>query len=128
MSTNNPPKIIFYTAWSPGHKVAITLEELGLSYQMVPVDLPAIQYKEPWFLAINPNGRIPALTDILPDGTPIPLFESGSIQQYLVDRYDTEYKISYPRGSKQYYETNNWVLRYSTYSLLPASPIKPPQI
>lgn len=107
---NGDHKIVFYTAFSPnGHKIAVTLEELGLSYEMVHVNLPAIQHKEPWFLEINPNGRIPALTDTLPDGTPISLFESGSIQQYLVDRYDTEHKISYPRGTKEFYQTNNWV-------------------
>jgi glutathione S-transferase len=65
--------------------------------------------KEPWFLEINPNGRIPALTDKFTDGTPIRLFESGSIMQYLIDRYDTEHKLSYPHGSKEYYEVNNWV-------------------
>merc|ERR1711939_490448 len=86
-----------------------TLEELGLPYDMVHVNLPAIQHKEPWFLAINPNGRIPALTDKLEDGTEIKLFESGSIQQYLVDRFDTDHKISYPRGTKEYYQTNNWL-------------------
>ncbi|KEF58647.1 glutathione S-transferase [Exophiala aquamarina CBS 119918] len=102
--------ITFYTAFSPnGHKIAITLEELGLPYEMVHVNLPAIQHKEPWFMKINPNGRIPALTDTLEDGTQINLFESGSIQQYLVDRYDTENKISYPRGTKEFYQTNNWL-------------------
>ncbi|KAG0645576.1 Glutathione S-transferase gedE [Hyphodiscus hymeniophilus] len=102
--------IHLYTGNSPnGHKISITLEELGLSYGLTFVDLPKIQHKEPWFLAINPNGRIPALTDTMPDGTPINLFESGSIQQYLVDIYDTEHKISYPKGSKEYYETNNWL-------------------
>lgn len=106
--------ITFYTAYSPnGHKIAVTLEELGLPYDMVHVNLPAIQHKEPWFLAINPNGRIPALTDKLEDGTEIKLFESGSIQQYLVDRYDTDHKISYPRGTKEYYQTNNWVCAFS---------------
>lgn len=103
-------QIVFYTAFSPnGHKIAITLEELGLDYDMVHVNLPAIEHKEPWFLDINPNGRIPALTDTLEDGTPIKLFESGSIQQYLVDRYDKDHKISYPRGTKEFYQTNNWV-------------------
>lgn len=65
--------------------------------------------KEPWFLEINPNGRIPALTDTFTDGSPIRLFESGSIMQYLVDRYDTEHKVSYPRGTREYYEVNSWV-------------------
>lgn len=50
------------------------------------------------------------MTDTLADGSPIRLFESGSIMQYLVDRYDAEHKVSYPRGSREYYETNNWVL------------------
>lgn len=105
--------IVFYTAFSPnGHKVAITLEELGRSYRVVIVDLPGIQHKEPWFLAINPNGRIPALTDTLEDGTPIKIFESGSIQQYLVERYDRDHKISYPRGTKEFFETNNWVCEH----------------
>ncbi len=67
--------------------------------------------QEPWFLEINPNGRIPALTDIHTDGKPIRFFESGSIMQYLVDRYDPDHKVSYPQGSREYYETNNWVWR-----------------
>jgi glutathione S-transferase len=61
------------------------------------------------FLAINPNGRIPALTDTFTDGQKINLFESGSIMQYLVDRYDTEHKISFPKGTREYYEMNNWL-------------------
>jgi glutathione S-transferase len=49
------------------------------------------------------------LTDTFTDGSLIRLFESGSIMQYLVDRYDSDHKVSYPRGSREYYETNNWV-------------------
>lgn len=55
------------------------------------------------------NHQIPALTDKLADGTPVRLFESGSILQYLVDRYDQDHKLSYPHGTKDYYEVNNWV-------------------
>lgn len=62
-----------------------------------------------WFLEINPNGRIPALTDTFSDGQTIRLFESGSILQYLVERYDPDHKISYPAGTREYYETNNWL-------------------
>lgn len=65
--------------------------------------------KEPWFLEINPNGRIPAMTDTFTDGKPIRIFESGSILQYLVDRYDKEHRLSYPYGSREYWEVNNWV-------------------
>ncbi|OAP61753.1 hypothetical protein AYL99_03956 [Fonsecaea erecta] len=109
--TTNKPMICFYTAHSPnGHKVAITLEELGLPYEVKHLDMSTFQHKEPWFLDINPNGRIPALTDTLPDGTSISLFESGSIMQYLVDRYDdVDHKISYPRGTKEFYQTQNWL-------------------
>lgn len=65
--------------------------------------------KEPWFLEINPNGRIPALTDTFTDGQQIRLFESGSIMQYLVEQYDTKHVISYPKGSREHYEVNNWL-------------------
>lgn len=62
------------------------------------------EQKSDWFTEINPNGRIPAITDTLDDGTRIRVFESGSIMQYLVDRYDTEHKLSYPRGTKEFIE------------------------
>lgn len=113
-SSQIKPTITLYTAFSPnGHKIAITLEELGLRYTMIAIDMAAIQHKEPWFLAINPNGRIPALTDTLEDGREIRLFESGSIMQYLVERYDVEQRISYERGSREGWEVNNWVSLFS---------------
>jgi hypothetical protein len=49
------------------------------------------------------------LTDVFTDGKPIRLFESGSIMQYLVERYDTDYKISYPKGTREWFEMNNWL-------------------
>lgn len=62
-----------------------------------------------WFLEINPNGRIPALTDTFSDGQVIRLFESGSVLQYLVEQYDSDHKISFPHGSRESYEMNNWL-------------------
>ncbi|OJJ51635.1 hypothetical protein ASPZODRAFT_441486 [Penicilliopsis zonata CBS 506.65] len=104
------PDITLYTAQTPnGIKISITLEELGLPYKVEKIDISKNTQKEEWFLKINPNGRIPALTDTFSDGQQIRLFESGSIMQYLVEQYDTEYKISYPRGSREYYEMNNWL-------------------
>ena len=51
--------IDLYTAATPnGHKVSIALEELALPYTVHALTLSALQQKEPWFLAINPNGRI----------------------------------------------------------------------
>lgn len=104
------PNIHLYTSQTPnGVKISITLEELGLPYKVTHVALGKMEQKADSFLAINPNGRIPALTDKFTDGETINLFESGSIQQYLVDEYDKEHKISYPRGTREYYETNNWL-------------------
>jgi glutathione S-transferase len=110
-STSTPgPDIHLYTTQTPnGIKISITLEELSLPYTVHKIDISKNTQKEPWFLEINPNGRIPALTDRFTDGEMIRLFESGSIQQYLVERYDTEYKISYPRGTREYWEVNNWL-------------------
>lgn len=108
--TDKRPNIHLYTTQTPnGIKISITLEELGIPYEFTKIDISKDTQKEPWFLEINPNGRIPALTDTFSDGKTIRLFESGSIQQYLVDQYDTEHKISYPKGTREYYEVNNWV-------------------
>jgi glutathione S-transferase len=102
--------INLYTAQTPnGIKISILLEELGLPYKTHGIDIQKDIQKEPWFLEINPNGRIPALTDTFTDGKLIRLFESGSIMQYLVERYDTEHKISYPRGSREDIEVTNWL-------------------
>ncbi|KAJ4302083.1 Glutathione S-transferase 2 [Collariella sp. IMI 366227] len=104
------PNIHLYTAATPnGIKVSMLLEELGLPYEVTAIELGKNTQKEPWFLEINPNGRIPALTDTFTDGQQIRLFESGSILQYLVDRYDPEHKVSYPRESREYWEVNNWL-------------------
>ncbi|PGH19349.1 hypothetical protein AJ80_03989 [Polytolypa hystricis UAMH7299] len=104
------PNIDLYTTQTPnGIKISIALEELGLPYKVHAISFGKNEQKEPWFLEINPNGRIPAITDTFSDGKSIRLFESGSILQYLAEQYDTEYKISYPRGSREAYEVNNWL-------------------
>lgn len=58
----------------------------SIPYKVHKIEIAKNTQKEPWFLEINPNGRIPALTDKWEDGKPIRLFESGSIMQYLVAR------------------------------------------
>jgi len=58
-----------------------------LKYETTKIEFSKNTQKEPWFLEINPNGRVPALTDTFTDGKEIRLFESGSIMQYLVQRY-----------------------------------------
>jgi glutathione S-transferase len=85
------------------------MKPFSLPYKVQKLDMTKDEQKEPWFLAINPNGRIPALTDTFTDGKPIRLFESGSIMQYLVARYDLEHKVSFPADSRETYEVNNWL-------------------
>ncbi|OOE81825.1 glutathione S-transferase [Salinivibrio sp. PR6] len=77
--------IEFYSAATPnGQKVAIALEEMGLDYQLHSVDLMANEQKQPDFLAINPNGRIPAIVDKA--NSDFPVFESGAILLYLAEK------------------------------------------
>ena len=110
MATTGKPNIHLYSASTAnGIKASILLEELGLPYKVTKIDISKNTQKEPWFLEINPNGRIPALTDTFDDGEQIRIFESGSILQYLVHRYDKDHQLSYPRGSREYWEVNNWV-------------------
>jgi glutathione S-transferase/GST-like protein len=77
--------IDLYTAATPnGHKASIALEELGLPYTLKVLDLSRLEQKQPAFLAINPNGRIPAIVDHEADGFAV--FESGAILIYLAEK------------------------------------------
>jgi len=73
------------TAATPnGWKVSVALEELGLPYTVRRIDLGKLEQKEEWFLAINPNGRIPAIVDH--DNGDFAVFESGAILIYLAEK------------------------------------------
>ena len=77
--------IELYTAATPnGFKVSIALEELGLPYKVIPLDFSTMEQKKPEFLAINPNGRIPAIVDR--DNGDFAVFESGAILIYLAEK------------------------------------------
>lgn len=77
--------IDLYTAATPnGHKISIALEEMGLPYTLKVLDLSKNAQKEPWFLAINPNGRIPAIVDHAEND--LAIFESGAILVYLAEK------------------------------------------
>jgi glutathione S-transferase len=77
--------ITLYTAATPnGHKASVTLEELGLPYTVHPLNLMKGEQKTPQFLAINPNGRIPAIVDSEEDDFAV--FESGAIMIYLAEK------------------------------------------
>jgi len=75
--------IQLYTAPTPnGRKVSIALEELGLDYDVVRVELDEEEQKQDWFLALNPNHKIPVLED---DGRVV--WESGAILLHLAEKY-----------------------------------------
>ena len=77
--------IELFTAATPnGHKVSIALEELQLPYSLRELDLSKQEQKQDWFLAINPNGRIPAIIDH--DAGDFAVFESGAILIYLAEK------------------------------------------
>lgn len=90
-------------------KVAIVLEELGLPYEIVPV--PFSDVKKPEYLAINPNGRIPAIHD---PNTDLTLWESGAILEYLIERYDTTHTLGFPPGSNESYHAKQWLFFQTT--------------
>ena len=79
---------LHYWTTPNGHKVTIFLEEAGLPYRLVPVDIGKGEQFAPEFLRISPNNRIPALVDPEPGeaGGPISLFESGAILLYLAEK------------------------------------------
>ena len=73
-----------YTAGTPnGRKASITLEELGLDYKVHQISFDTSEQKEPWYLELNPNGRIPTLVDH--DNDDFVVFESGAIMIYLAE-------------------------------------------
>ena len=77
--------IDLYTAATPnGRKATIMLEECELPYEATWFDLGELTQKEPWFLEINPNGRIPAIVDR--DEQDFAVFESGAILLYLAEK------------------------------------------
>jgi GST-like protein len=78
---------VYSWATPNGHKVHIMLEECGLPYKAVAVDIGAGEQFKPEFLAISPNNKIPAIIDPDgPDGKPMSLFESGAILLYLAGK------------------------------------------
>jgi GSH-dependent disulfide-bond oxidoreductase len=98
---------VFSWATPNGHKVHIMLEECGLPYRAIPVDIGAGDQFKPEFLRISPNNKIPAITDPDgPDGKPISLFESGAILVYLAAKSG---KLM-PALERAKYEVLQWLM------------------
>lgn len=79
---------LYYWTTPNGHKITIFLEEAGLPYKIIPVNISQGDQFKPAFLAISSNNRIPAIVDNEPKGggKPIPMFESGAILLYLAEK------------------------------------------
>jgi GST-like protein len=79
--------LTLYTWKTPnGYKLPILLEELGLEYTLVPVNIGKGEQRTPEFLKINPNGKIPALVDNDAEGGSLSIFESGAILEYIAEK------------------------------------------
>jgi GST-like protein len=78
---------LYYWPTPNGHKVTIFLEETGLEYRIVPINIRKGEQFAPEFLKISPNNRMPAIVDTDgPGGKPFSLFESGAILLYLAEK------------------------------------------
>jgi GST-like protein len=103
-----PDRIQLYSLPTPnGVKVSIMLEESALPYEPHLVSFDSNDQKTPEFLALNPNGKIPAILDPNgPGGKPLPLFESGAILIYLADKSG----LFLPQDPAGRYETIQWLM------------------
>ncbi|EWG41820.1 hypothetical protein FVEG_03830 [Fusarium verticillioides 7600] len=94
-----------------GVKAHILLEELrdayGLDYTIQGIDIGLNVQKEPWFTAINPNGRIPVLVDH--DNNDLAVFEGNAILSYLTRKYDPEHKLSFKIDDDDYTRAESWI-------------------
>lgn len=98
---------LYYWPTPNGHKITIFLEETGLEYRILPVDIGAGDQFTPEFLKIAPNNRMPAIVDHTPadGGEPLSLFESGAILEYLAEKTGR----FLPRDLRGRFETLQWL-------------------
>jgi GST-like protein len=91
-----------------GKKVTILLEELGMPYKIVPVNIQKGDQFTPEFLEMNPNHRMPVMVDREPKGggKPIVIFESGSIMMYIAEKAGK----FWPQDARTKYEVNQWIV------------------
>jgi len=101
--------IYLYTWGTPnGRKVSIMLEELGMEYNVHEVNIGKGEQREPEFLAICPNNKIPAIVDSDgPGGAPLNLFETGAILVYLAEKAGSDL---YPTDPRQRAITMQWLM------------------
>jgi len=100
------PIRLYYWSTPNGHKISIMLEELGVPYELHPININRGEQFAPDFLKISPNNRIPAILDPDgPGGRPISVFESGAILQYLGRKFDR----FYPQEERKRVAVEEWL-------------------
>ena len=97
----------YYWPTPNGWKVSIMLEECGLDYRMIPVNIGKGDQFKPEFLAISPNNRMPAIVDHDEPGGSMPVFESGAILLHLAERTG-RFAPTDRRGRKEMMEWLFW--------------------
>jgi len=99
---------LYYWPTPNGHKIVIFLEETGLTYKIIPVNISKEEQFKTDFLKISPNNKIPALIDHNPKNSkePITLFESGAILEYLADKTGNFLPVDY---SAERYAVLKWL-------------------
>jgi GST-like protein len=99
---------LYFWTTPNGYKITILLEELGLPYNVIPVNIGKGQQFTPEFLKISPNNKIPALVDHdAPDGKPLALFESGAIMMYLAEKSGWRFM---PAELRKRYDVIQWLM------------------
>jgi GST-like protein len=99
---------LYYWPTPNGKKITIFLEEVGLPYNLMPVDITAGEQFDEEFLRISPNNKMPAIVDSEgPNGEPISIFESGAILLYLAEKTGRFMPSSPPRRR---YEALGWLM------------------
>ncbi|KAL0572329.1 ATP-dependent DNA/RNA helicase [Marasmius crinis-equi] len=116
MASSNSTRITLYTHATPnGHPISIFLEELKVSYEAIALSLSTAEtgkvhnhVKAPWFLSINPNGRIPAIVD---NEKNFNVFETSAILLYLQAELDQSNKFGFDSKThpKEYSEVLQWL-------------------
>jgi glutathione S-transferase len=109
MSSSLKPIVIYGKHGPNPPKVRMLAEEIGLPYDLKDIQFSDLKGAE--FLAVNPNGRMPAIHDPNEDFT---IWESGAILEYLIEKYDTERKVSFAPGSKEAYLAKQWLFFQGT--------------
>ena len=98
---------VYFWPTPNGYKVTVMLEEIGMKYNVIPVNIGAGDQFKPEFLKISPNNKMPAIVDSDgPDGKPIAIFESGAILIYLAEKSG---KLM-PSDTRGKYDVMQWLM------------------